>query len=199
VEVHANAERDELEYLNERASAVMAGELASGLLSPFEVCDDALGVTRVDARQLDPAILSELDAWMLLHPGAHLTLYGSVELAVAHAPNVTRVQAFRVVNPPAQRQFTFGVPILVLRVQPSLNGNSLLSLRSGVPVWCVNAGALNGRLEPLAAEENLKCLADLGCALARTSEELPTVELHLEGSVFSREEARFRRFFADIL
>lgn len=198
----ARSQDAELEaYQGQCADSLKQTVPLSRLCSPFEQVDSQLGVTVLEPKHLTEEVLDPVTRWSDRFQRAIFQVYGTVALALQKPVESTWNSAFRVVESPQVSGSTRAVPFLTLRIDAAASSEEWwISLASREPVWQRQGQALGGRVTADDADANLRELASFARLLIQGSPggRLPA-ELHLEGSIFFREDARIRAAFQGLL
>jgi hypothetical protein len=169
--------------------------------SPFERVDARVGVTVLEPKYLTEEVLIALNRWADRFPHATICVYGAVALSLHKPAESTWSRAFQSAGSAQESEFASPHPFLTFRLYtPTPSMGRRLAIRAQDLVWLRQERALGGLVTPEDADANLQALASFARTLAqgnRSSQR--AVELEVEGSLYTREEARFRAAFKDLL
>lgn len=188
-------------YQQRCANAVMGISPWDRPLSPFEQVDERLRVTVLEPKRLTEEALVALTRWTDRYPAATIRVYGAIPLALQKPAESTWTRAFKAVSSAEEGEYVPLAPFLMLHLYTAdpFVGRRLV-IRTQSHVWLRQAQALGGRVTPEDADTNLQELASFARMLAhgnRSQHRAP--ELSFDGRFYTREEARLRAAFQDLL
>jgi hypothetical protein len=187
-------------YQQQCADAVKGAALWNRPRSPFERVDAQVGVTVLEPKHLPDDALIALTRWTDRFRRASISVYGSIPLALQRPAESTWSRAFSEAGPTEDSQSTSLAPFLNLNSYATPSVGRLLIIRTQDLVWLREAQALGGRVTPEDADKNLQELASFARTLAQGKRsKTRAIELSMDGRFYTREEARIRAAFRDLL